>query len=163
MLFRCHVVIHTWVHTKYDIYAKYMNVWMMCVSGDCAATAFALFVTYGDEHSTRTRSVSRRKSLPNSIYRTIFFLLHCTRTRTHTTISHFPSSLSLSLPSSRSDGTHRSGTMVALYSTAALAEFGLAPAKRYSRCSRHVEFIVADLSINRFRPLFAAVVACEVF
>lgn len=138
-----------------------------CVSGDCVATAFALFVTYGDEHSTRTRSVSRRKSLPNSIYRTFFFLLHCTRTRTHTTISHFPSPLSLSLylplSLSHSDGTHRSGTMVALYSTAALAEFGLAPAKRYSRCSRHVEFIVADRSINRFWPLFAVVVACEVF
>jgi len=54
-----------------------------------------------------------------------------------------------------SDETHRSGTMVALYSTVALVEFGLAPAKRYSRCSRHVEFIVAERSINRFRALFS--------
>lgn len=139
-----------------------------CVSGDCRERQLSLsLITYGDEHSTRTRSVSRRKSLPNSIYRAciFFFLLHCTRT--HATVSHFPPFLSLSLPRplslSRSRGTHRSGTMVALYSTAALAEFGLAPAKRYSRCSRHVEFIVADRSINRFWPLFAVMVACEAF
>jgi len=74
-------------------------------------------------------------------------------------------SLSLSLLQSLclSDETHRSGTMVALYSTVALVEFGLAPAKRYSRCSRHVEFIVAERSINRFWALFShAVAACEV-
>lgn len=135
-----------------------------CVSGGCATTAHALAsATYGYEHSTRARSVSRRKSLSKSIYRASFFSL-LRRARTY---AHLPSSFSLSLSHSLppcsslslhlllslSDGTHRSGTMIALYSAAALVEFGLAPAKRYSRRSRHVELIVAERCINRFSAI----------
>lgn len=143
------------------------QIWHLCKIYECMDDVFLMIVqlslsliTYGDEHSTRTRSISRRKSLPNSIYR-IFFSFY-----THAHACNRLSIFLLFSPSpvlSRSHGTHRSGTMVALYSTAALAEFGLAPAKRYSRCSRHVEFIVADRSINRFWPLFPVMVACEAF
>lgn len=77
------------------------NIWMYgwCVSDDCTEQRLSFsLLTYGDEHSTRTRSVSRRKSLPNSIYRTCFFFFFVpfTRTRTHATVSHFPPFLSFS-------------------------------------------------------------------
>lgn len=88
------------------LYVNAYQIWHLCKIYKCMDDVFPVtaqqqlslsLVTYGDEHSTRTRSVSRRKSLPNSIYRTFFFfLLHCTRTRTHTTVSHFPLSLSSS-------------------------------------------------------------------
>lgn len=142
------------------------NIWMYgwCVSDDCAA--FALF----DNIRWRALNENKKRIAPkitpklylciSSIVR-IFFSFY-----THAHACNRLSIFLLFSPSpvlSRSHGTHRSGTMVALYSTAALAEFGLAPAKRYSRCSRHVEFIVADRSINRFWPLFPVMVACEAF
>lgn len=119
---------------------------VLVLFGDIRWRALDEQEAYRAENHSRTLSVARA-----------FFLLPCTRIRS-SLISLFlfhPLSVFRSpfFALRLSDKTHRSGTMVALYLTAALVEFGLAPAKRYSRCSRHVEFIVAVWSINRFRGI----------
>lgn len=114
-------------------------------------------VTYGDEHSTSKKHIAPKITPELYLSHELFFSLtpHMYAYDRLSFLSFSPSlPASLFLSLRLSDETHRSGTMVALYSTAALVEFGLAPAKRYSRCSRHVGFIVADRSINRFRTLF---------
>lgn len=74
------------------LYVNAYQIWHLCKIYKCMDDVFPVtaqqqlslsLVTYGDEHSTRTRSVSRRKSLPNSIYRTFFFFPFTLHTHAH--------------------------------------------------------------------------------